>query len=506
MVPFAESQYKKIHHILKKNAGCDIYKKHLIHHLRDEDVLETLHSEFASQVPAYRRKDYYYTLQRELAEKDLSDVQVMTTPNLIAKDRPYAFATSREHYFPVSEDMLRNFLKVQREFYDGTILGIEAIKGLVFSVYETPHIDVEDGMRVSNFHALAASIYKKALFKKGHFCPEVKDLLDTGKSRYQRLHIFLTALEERGEAVEAIIAQPQTLLEMKMLLSQREGRNVSLKEICPNLKLYIHYGAPVTSYQRELQEFFDGMHPHYLEMYFHPSGALATQVDAKLQKELALRDDLDVFYEFVPEEDVDASGHIKRNARRLHAGKVREGERYLLLVTNGTGLLAHNTEDIVEVVSKEPFHIIYRGLAEKLNYFGEAIALDMMEEVIAEGNDTLQNYGFLIREYMIADDFEHKEALWIFELDQPVMKIQEQVLQSLANTLNTEMELRNARYRHAVRGSMALPKMVFVSMGTFSATHADSQLMHIDTSEGAYQAKYVLSQASERRTFKPQET
>lgn len=398
--------------------------------------------------------------------------------------------------FPCSEKFLKKVDSFERKLFQGSLGNYKKRKGKVLTLIGNPSLKYSDGLPMGDYRTILTSE------RNSNYLPDLDMFIPVGKSRYQRMHAYCELLEKEGKNISTIVARPSTLLEIGQILSQREGRVVKFKELCPNLSLFVATDAGVDTYYSEMEILFSGLDMDYLEYHFHPSGVLAYQIDPKLNNSLKLSDELGTFYEFIPVEDVYSDGRLKGKIRRFHAGQVEVGKDYRLVVTTPTGMRSVATPYVVTIKSLEPFLVEYKRPIYKLNHYGENISMDMVESVIAGINKESASYGFFIREYLLADDLVSKRALWILEISRPLSTINKEYFQSVANTLHIEMGFKNPDYRQQVLSVMPQPDVIFVPTGTFSLLNTRLLTMHIDLSPKAPMAWYIIKNAPDKKIFK----
>jgi hypothetical protein len=227
---------------------------------------------------------------------------------------------------------------------------------------------------------------------------------------------------------------------------------------------------------------------------------VATSTGQNDPEVMSLVPDAGTFYEFIPVDDLDAAGQLKREHRRLHAGRVEAGEQYLLLVSNISGLLSYRTEHIVKVESVDPLYIRFMRENEVLNQFGERLSEDIIGPLLAEFNEAIAGYGFFVRDYMVADGMEERCPLWVMEISRPLSEVNPKVLKSLANRLHDELGKASRHYLRAfTHGGVFPPLITFVPVGTFEGLPISLPRIHLDLSRDGRIVKHVLARAKSNK-------
>ena len=497
-VPFAQ-----LKSILKSMKGSQLFDHWHLNFVLEEDNPQMMYDAFQDAVPVQNHVSFMNTLRAITGNPRANEATLLSQLNLLTAQHSVRLVRGSEGLFPVSVQAIKNSLFVEKRILSGDVPGIPSVKGKLFHIFEKAHTEEHHGMTVYDMRALRVAALP--WFMKHRVAPALTDIAPVGKSKYQRLHAFIDQLEHYGHEIDVLMVRPQVLNDIALFLSQREGRHVLLKKLCPHLRVLVHYGERLAPYRKNLEAFLEGLSLKYVKLMLEPSGLIAFQSDGNRRGALTLYDDMGVFYEFVPEADLKSDGSFKRHYRRLHQGQVITGESYCLVVSNSSGLLGYNTGLVMTIVQNEPLRVAFKRMGETIDLFGENISLDVLEDLIYRANDYLAGHQFNIREYMIGDDIENKAAHWVFELSCPLDGISDSHLQSVSNMLHNEMSLKNRYYRDVISsGQMPLPHMTFLPLGTISTMEMRSVLAHMDLTEDAARVVRILAHARDKRTFRPE--
>tara|TARA_R110000868_G_scaffold189695_1_gene432919 strand:- start:104088 stop:105605 length:1518 start_codon:yes stop_codon:yes gene_type:complete len=488
---FIKSQEELLGKILSSINKTALFKHYNLQHILSEQDFKIQYDEFVEQVPIGNMLSYLNTLRAITGDIRAKDVDVLSYPKIVNNKSTYRIALHGNDVFPASKEMLTASFMLEEMLQNGQISGLEKVKGKIFHVYDDIKLGYKSELIVGSFHTIRQSTMPRKLRKILE--PQLDTFQAVGNSRYQKLHAFLQSMETLSSKIEVLIVRPHILSEMALLLAQREGRYVTLKEICPNIKIIVYYGENMGPYKQSILSFLDGLNCKRMEIMAHPSGILAYQNNIYERNLLTLSDREGVFYEFIPKEDLKPDGSLKRHFRRRYAGNIKIGQEYVLAISNASGLLGFNSEIVVKVESIEPFVVNYCGHTDSLDYFGERINPHELETLIESMNSTLTNYNFHIREYLIGDHLEQERSYWLFELNVDLQTIKKEYLQSAANSIHNEMSLQNPHYRQAIMNSaMSLPEMYFVPMGSISNTITDINVLHVDFDEEVHTILNIL--------------
>jgi len=234
-------------------------------------------------------------------------------------------------------------------------------------------------------------------------------LMDEWEEKIERL-----AQSTIREDVTSISGVPTwTLILIKRIL-EITGK-ATLKEVWPNLELYIHGGVSFTPYKEQFKKLI-GEGCTYLEMYNASEGFFAAQ-DVPGEEGMLLLLDNGIFYEFMP-----IGEYGKENPKTVGLSKVQVGEQYALVISTNGGLWRYLVGDTVQFTSVFPFRIKVSGrLKQYINAFGEELIADNADKAIAIA---CEKTGLLVNDYTAAPVYfgDHNQGAheWLIEFaDKP---------------------------------------------------------------------------------------
>lgn len=199
-------------------------------------------------------------------------------------------------------------------------------------------------------------------------------LMDEWEQKIERI-----ANDTIHENVTSIAGVPSwTIILIKYILELTGKTN--LKEVWPNLELYIHGGVSFTPYASQFQKCIDDPLMHYQETYNASEGFFAAQDGLMHNEGLLLFLDHGIFYEFMPVEEY-GSPH----PRTLQLNEVEIGRNYVLVISTNAGLWRYVLGDTIQFTSLNPFRIIVTGRTKFfINAFGEEVVVENADKAIAE--------------------------------------------------------------------------------------------------------------------------
>ncbi|RYD58286.1 MAG: GH3 auxin-responsive promoter family protein [Sphingobacteriales bacterium] len=186
-----------------------------------------------------------------------------------------------------------------------------------------------------------------------------------------------------------------------------------LKEVWPNLELYIHGGVSFKPYRKQFEQFIPSGTMRYMETYNASEGFFAAQDDLT-QEGMLLFLNHGIFYEFMPTEE-----YGKDDPKTLTLNEVELNKNYGLIITTNTGLWRYQVGDTVQFTSLDPFRIRVSGrLKHFINAFGEEVIIDNSDHAIAEAS---KQTGAIVNDYTAAPVYMTGDSNgaheWIIEFD-----------------------------------------------------------------------------------------
>lgn len=271
----------------------------------------------------------------------------------------------------------------------------------------------------------------------------------------QKLELMLECGNQRVSNISGV--PTWTLVLFRKLIEKYQTTNI--KEVWPELELYIHGGVNFQPYRDEFDKLCDGQ-VDFLEVYNASEGFFAIQ-DKLNNPSMLLIPDYGIFYEFVP---LDELSKEKPNAIPLT--DVELNKDYAIYITTTAGLWRYQVGDTVRFTSLEPPRIQITGRVQAfINAFGEELMLHQSDKAILE---VCHQQGNFLRDYSAAPLYlqgnEKGGHEWIIELDEVPQNPNFWI-----ETLDAELQKLNSDYAAKRSGDIALtlPKVHFVEKGFF---------------------------------------
>ena len=251
---------------------------------------------------------------------------------------------------------------------------------------------------------------------------------------------------------------PWVITYFDALLNYTEKKSV--KDVFPNLNLYIHGGTSFYSYEQTVLKLCPQINT--LEVYPASEGFFGYQDDLS-DKALLLLTNHGVFYEFISLEN-----YNKNKMSRIPLEGVSLNVDYVLIVSTVAGLWAYNTGDTIRFVSKNPYKFKFSGRASQYcSAFGEHV---IEKEVQTALKLALEKHGGRAYEFIVcpkvgenSSDSMHE---WFIEfLEFPGVELLE-----FEKTLNQSLKEQNIYYKDLFDSGVIVSLKVFlVKRGGFDA-------------------------------------
>ncbi len=220
------------------------------------------------------------------------------------------------------------------------------------------------------------------------------------------------------ENVTSISGVPTwTLILIKYILSIT-GKQ-TLKEVWPNLELYLHGGVSFVPYKEQFNKLIGG-DIHYLDLYNASEGFFAAQTTPN-DDGMTLFLQHGIFYEFMPMEE-----YGKEAPQTIGLNKVELNKNYALVISTNGGLWRYMPGDTVQFTSLYPFRIKVSGRTKHfMNAFGEEVIVENTDKAIAVA---CEKTGAVVNDYTAAplyfSDNSNGAHEWLIAFEEKPASIQ----------------------------------------------------------------------------------
>lgn len=279
-------------------------------------------------------------------------------------------------------------------------------------------------------------------------------LLDEWENKIEKL-AQITA----NENVTSLAGVPTwTLILLKRILEIKNKKTI--KDVWPNLELYINGGVSFVPYREQFDAIFGGP-VNYLEIYNASEGFFAGQEKPE-DDGMLLFTDHGIFYEFMSVEE-----YGKDSPRTIGLGDIELGKNYALVISTTGGLWRYIVGDTVQFTSRNPYKIKVSGrLKHYINAFGEELIVDNSDKAIAIA---AKKTNAVVNDYTAAPVFfsQHSNGAheWLIEFDK-----EPDSLTDFASHLDEALKNVNSDYEAKRYKDIALrmPVIHALAAGTFN--------------------------------------
>jgi len=279
-------------------------------------------------------------------------------------------------------------------------------------------------------------------------------LLDEWENKIEKL-AQITAEEN----VTSLAGVPTwTLILLKRIL-EIKGKS-TIKEVWPNLELYINGGVSFIPYREQFNQIIGGK-INYLEIYNASEGFFAGQ-NSPDDDGMMLFTEHGIFYEFMPVEE-----YGKPNPQTVGLKKVALQKNYAIVISTTGGLWRYLVGDTIQFTSLNPYKIKVSGrLKHYINAFGEEIIVDNSDQAIAIA---AEKTNAIVTDYTAAPVFfstnNNGAHEWLIEFEKPPLNLAlfTEELDCALKNLNSDYEAK--RHKNI---ALRMPIVKIVTVGIFT--------------------------------------
>ena len=226
----------------------------------------------------------------------------------------------------------------------------------------------------------------------------------------------------------------------------------SVDELWPNLEVFFHGGVAFTPYREQYKQLIRSSNMHYLETYNASEGFFGIQNDFA-DPSMLLMIDYDVFYEFIPFEELDSP-----SPKAVPLWDVEIGRNYAMLISTSCGLWRYMLGDTVRFTSKDPYKFVITGRTKHfINAFGEELIVDNAEQGLAKA---CAETGAQVSDYTAAPVYMGADARcrhqWVIEFSQMPDSLERftEILDTSLQQINSDYEAK--RYKDITLQSLEI--------------------------------------------------
>lgn len=259
---------------------------------------------------------------------------------------------------------------------------------------------------------------------------------------------LLSEFEEKVERIASstihknvtnISGVPSWMLAVIKRILEKTGAK-TLDEVWPNLEVFFHGGVCFTPYREQYKSLIKSDKMHYMETYNASEGFFGLQNDLT-DPAMMLMIDYDVFYEFIPLEELE-----NENPTIVPLWGVEVGRNYAIVISTSCGLWRYILGDTVKFTQKYPYKFIISGRTKHfINAFGEELMVDNAEKGL---QIACRETGAQVLEYSAAPVFMDANAKcrhqWLIEFSKMPDSIEKfrDILDKSLQEINSDYEAK----------------------------------------------------------------
>jgi hypothetical protein len=270
------------------------------------------------------------------------------------------------------------------------------------------------------------------------------------------------ALSTIEEDVYILAGVPSWTMVLSNKILEITGKS-NLKEVWPNLELFMHGGVNFEPYREEFKRLIPDPEMHYVETYNASEGFFGIQ-DIVDTGDLLLMLDYGIYYEFIPMESYKGV----HSTTVIDLSEVEPGVNYAMVISTNAGIWRYIIGDTVMFTSTLPYRFKITGRTKSfINTFGEELIVDNADQAIAFAS---KKTGAQIRDYTASPiymkDLERGGHEWLIEFVQPPDNAErfKNMLDERLRELNSDYDAK--RYNNMILDE---PLIHYAAEGTFDS-------------------------------------
>ncbi len=397
--------------------------------------------EFAQRIPLSDYDSFAELIER--MKNGERDVAAQGRIEMFA--RSSGTTSSRSKYIPVSASGLRN----------NHMRGMHDVAAIYNELYPTSR--VLDGKVLT----LGGSCQREAHYLVGDLSGLLVKQFTVGSGWFRMPRMATALLSNFDEKCERICREctrenitsfagvPSWNLALMSRVLEYTGKS-TLREVWPNMELFIHGGVEMTPY-RQAYSNIDGGGVRYMETYNASEGFFAIADDLS-RDDMLLMLDYETYFEFrVGDEIIPLEG-------------VEVGVVYALIITSSNGLWRYEIGDTIEFSSIDPYRIRFAGRTRQyINAFGEEVIVENSDKAVVAACTACDA---VLSDYMVAPRFmdvgQRGCHQWLVEFIRPPHD-----LERFVEVLDTELRRINSDYEAKRQSTLSQPDVQLLQRGTF---------------------------------------
>ncbi|MFI4893220.1 MAG: GH3 auxin-responsive promoter family protein [Phycisphaerales bacterium JB058] len=389
-------QLTQLRRLFKKAARTEFGRAHGFARMAKLGDLDMLR-EYRRDVPIVDYEGYRGLIERmrEGGEPDI------LWPGLVRDFAQTSGTTSGDKFMPVSKELFKSNYRASLDIFAtlmswGVSLPTMMSGKCLFLGGSTDLSINEHGIRTGDLSGLVTPLIRWPISEVYTPGPDIA-LMSDWPAKIEAM--AQRTIDQDVRMVSGMPSWASVLFARVIELAQERGRNVSrMRDIWPNLDLFVHGGVNYAPFKPRIAELVEGDAqadlPHRLELYPASEAFVALQ-DTEGDRGLRLCADHGNFYEFVPVDEIHSD-----NPRAFAAWEVVRDVRYVVVLSTCAGLYRYILGDVVEFDTipggpdgnggTGPLRMRIVGRHRLfINAFGENLIVEHIENAVAKAAQAL---------------------------------------------------------------------------------------------------------------------
>ena len=420
----ADMQHSVLRHLLQRAKDTEFGRKHLFSTITD-------YESFINNISV----NTYEELKGDIDRMRHGENNILWPGRVRYFAKSSGTTNDKSKFIPVSDEGLQRihyaggtdsvavYLKNRPDsrFFDG--------KSLILGGSHATNYDINDSL-VGDLSAILIENINP-LFNLARVPKKRTALLSDFEVKRERI-----ARETINKNVTNLSGVPSWMLSVLTRVLEISGKQY-INEVWPNLEVFFHGGVAFTPYRHQYEQIIQSSRMRYMETYNASEGFFGLQDDLN-DPNMLLMLDYDIFYEFIPVEELH-----KEKPTIVPLDGVEKGVNYAMIISTSCGLWRYLIGDTITFSSTKPYKFTITGRTKHfINAFGEELIVDNAEKGLEYA---CSKTGAEVLEYTAAPVFMDNHAKcrhqWLIEFAKEPDSIE-----SFSDILDQKLQEINSDY------------------------------------------------------------
>lgn len=430
-----EFQEQIFKHLLSAGRNTQFGKDHHFENIQS-------YEDFCAAVPLLTYEDYgAYIAQIKAGVKDV-----------LYPGRPKYFSvssgtTSSVKYIPVTEAFTKTYAQSGLHLlcsYMRETGNYDIVRGRNMFLQGSPALEENNGILAGRMSGIAYHIMP-SMIKQNRLPSYETNIISDWEEKIKQISIDTAA-----EDLQILGGIPPWIMMYFDYLSARTKKKL-IKDIFPNLQLYIHGGVNFEPYRQIIREKI-GRPIHTLDTYTASEGFLGFQ-ESLDNPAMTLCSDNGIFYEFVPIDDY----RNNSSPKRFRLWEIQQDVDYVVVLNTISGMWGYVIGDIIRFSNTAPYQFSITGrVSQFTSLFGEHLIESEVRTVLKYASE---KFNFNTRAFTVAPNLllqtneSHHE--WWIDFDETPENLNE-----IAAIMDRKLCSMNHLYADLIEGKVIAPLQI----------------------------------------------